>query len=233
MTTEFHLLFVNTPRGPVPISLSRQFEATCDVENRTVDIRRNVSRPLGLATDIGVASFHTLYGINGSGKTQLLMDIRQTFSTGAKRRPLGVFYFSDDEFKVYQGSLLGGWTVTLDGEPVRRIKAAPEASSIFYTTSPFEFARRRRYLSSNALDASPEIGQSTMFDALGLLRAADSLPETVRERTKIRITLKVMTVDQIANYIASTLKLRSRSSYNVSIVSDPPNPACSGRHFAG
>lgn len=208
VTVQPHILFVRTPAGPTPIFLSRQYTAACDVENKRVTISDGTYATLPVTEEFGVASFHTLYGANGSGKTQLLLDVRQTFSRGSKRKPLAIFFVADGKEQIYQGTLLGGWTVVLASEPVRRVTQPPEIVSVFYTTSPFEYSRRNRYAAQNALDVSPSIGHSVSFDGLALLDKYDVLPAAIRERARIRVRINMLTLDQVLEQFVSPLRQR-------------------------
>ncbi|VWD09131.1 AAA family ATPase [Burkholderia lata] len=209
MTTQLHILFVRTPAGPTPINLSRQYTATLIAESKIVQLKKLGPGPAPSSEHFGVASFHTLYGANGSGKTQLLLDVRQTFSYGSNEKPLGIFFSSNGEEQIYQGQILGGWTVTIEGRPLHRTKRPPDVASVFYTTSPFEFARRNRFIAPNALDVSPSVGHSVSFDGLALLGKYDVLPASIRERARIKVRTSIMTLDQIAEQFISPLRQRN------------------------
>lgn len=132
------------------------------------------------ATSLPVDSLTVIYGENGEGKTTLLLDLCLTLTRYSRDRPLGIIWRDkktgiirlDIGTRLDAVALQGPMT---ENKPTRLdVPFAP----VFYTTSPFESARRRELAASGTIDGTPSF-VSNSFNGTSLCLAAGSLPKDI------------------------------------------------------
>lgn len=166
-----HSIFVEHERNPVEIRLSRRYRT--ELQGNTIVVLPSQEHDSLLKED-RVASFTTLFGKNGCGKTALLMELSQTFAEASKSKPLGVLFEVNGHLSLHKGRVLKGWELGAAGETVR-LEMAPPAQSIFYSSSPFEHTRRASLKRIGILEASPPFGSERQFDGLALVLNYDHI----------------------------------------------------------
>lgn len=206
--TIVHAIFINSRCGPIAINLSKEFNFAYEYDSKTLTI--NTASKVGLPDEsvfsLGLASFHTVYGENGAGKTAALLKIAEAFRRRGGQKGIGVFFAERGALFVNYGDVLGGWTHQSQ-EEVTRTKTVPECASIFYTTSPFEFNRRRLLTSvDQRIDVSPGLGKTNYFDGLGLLRHAEKLPPAVTSNAVIKMKSNILSAQEIAVMLGQAFK---------------------------
>lgn len=167
---KLHALFVPTPNGPAVLHLSQSFHIELDGKNRTISIRVADAKD-HRREDTRFASFHTLYGENGCGKTKLMLALCENFGKQQGHRRFGVLFSDGTDLCIVLGQALGGWRINKKLLSVRFVKHPPTLKSIFYSTSPFEHRRRTPLRSLSVQDVSPTHGDRFQCDALDLVRA--------------------------------------------------------------
>jgi len=161
-----HSIFVEHEGIPAEIRLSRRYRT--ELEGRTIAILASRDYD-SLPEEERVTSFTTLFGKNGCGKTALLMELSQTFAEGSKSKPLGVLFEVDGRLHLHKGRVLKGWELGPTDEPIRLDMAPPLAQAVFYSSSPFEHARRVGLRRIGVLETSPPFGSERQFDGLALV----------------------------------------------------------------
>jgi len=159
-----HSIFVEHEGNPVEIRLSRRYRT--ELQGKAIVVLASQEHD-SLLKEERVASFTTLFGKNGCGKTALLMELSQTFAEASKSKPLGVLFGLDGRLCLHKGQVLKEWELGAAGEPIR-LAMAPPAQSIFYSSSPFEHARRASLKRLGVVEASPPFGSERQFDGLAL-----------------------------------------------------------------
>ncbi|MGC5698794.1 AAA family ATPase [Pseudomonas sp. NFXW11] len=129
--------------------------------------------------NLGVASFTTLYGENGSGKTEMLLQLCEWLTASKSLSKLGMFWENHQGLQLTCGASLKNLELS-SSLPIQRDDGAavPEFSTVFYTTSPFERVRRSRLRRRGLKDVSPRFGK----DVESELAAAFSAYPYLRER---------------------------------------------------
>lgn len=163
---EIHAIFIEHESKPAVIGLSNQY--LVEFDDARIRVRKNQASAT-MFKESRVSSFTTLFGKNGCGKTGLMMELCQTFSEGDRGKPLGVLYSQDGRLYLYRGAPLKRWQLDSDSVGVEISNGLPSFKSIFYTTSPFETARRARLKKLDTLDVSPSFGSKQRFDGLSLI----------------------------------------------------------------
>lgn len=166
-----HSVFIEHDGIPAEIRLSKRYRI--ELEGKTIAIFASQDYD-SLPEEERVASFTTLFGKNGCGKTGLLMELSQTFAEGSKSRPLGVLFEVDGRLYLHKGRVLKGWELGYTDQPVT-LKSAPSAQSVFYSSSPFEHARRAGLKRIGVLEASPPFSADRQFDGLALVLNYDHI----------------------------------------------------------
>lgn len=206
LETKIHLVYVRTLVGPAAINISGQYWIELDVEKKSIEVFKLEKAAVTSLAPPGIGSFHALYGINGSGKTQALLDICATFSKSSGERPLAVLFSDGEELFFSTGTLFGGWSIAETGVGCRKAKHPPISASVFYTTSPFEAIRRRHFQQPLAIDATPKLGVVNLFDGLALLKHYDNLPPDIVSAAKIRIRTKLPSPEEIVEELIRTIR---------------------------
>ncbi|MTV36209.1 AAA family ATPase [Duganella radicis] len=162
---EIHAIFLKKGSNTGVINLSHRYDLNHRAEQVLV-VTDRANRPL---TEKRVASFTTLFGENGCGKTELMMQVCQTFSQSEKGQRLGVLYSEGGKCYLHPGEALSGWRVSPDSVDIEIVRQAPALTSIFYSSSPFENARLKATLSRpGIIDVCPKFTEGLAFDGLAL-----------------------------------------------------------------
>lgn len=150
--------------------------------------RTDASAP---AKPLPVDSLTVIYGENGEGKTTLLLDLCRTLTRHSRDRPLGIIWRDEKTgaIRIDSGTQLGALTLhgpMTDKEPARfDVPFGP----VFYTTSPFESARRRELAASGTIDGTPSFSTSS-FNGTSLCQAVGSLPKDIPFIRSARVELR-------------------------------------------
>lgn len=123
-----------------------------------------------------VASFTTLFGENGSGKTSILMALCQTCGgAAAKGQPLGILFSRGKRLLLFRGRALRGMELAPGGVALELVKEVPFFDTVFYSTSPFEAVRRAELARYGTFDVTPAFGPDARFDGLSIILNYDHL----------------------------------------------------------
>jgi hypothetical protein len=178
-TCEIHSIYVlNGSERPSEIKLSKRYRT--DLDDGTIHVYLN-EVDAEILEEARVASFTTLFGKNGSGKTSLLTDLCQTCAPSEKVKPLGILFGVDDKLMLFKGRALSGWSLGGEGIALERAALPPHIDRIFYTTSPFESARTAQLKRYGVLNVSPSFETGARFDGLTLIRSAEHLAGSVAD----------------------------------------------------
>ena len=160
------------------------------------------------AVRIPVDSLSVIYGENGEGKTTLLLDVCSTLSPYGLERPLGTIWRDklgsihlDPGTRLTTLRLTG--PMTTDGV----IRPKERFGSVFYTTSPFEAARRRQLAADGTVDVTPSFGTNS-FNGTSLCRAVGSLPKDIPFIRHVKVQLEIpedLDIDEEIERLASTM----------------------------
>jgi hypothetical protein len=181
---EIHSLYVQNALGqPSEIKLSKKYFTT--LIDGHIRVERNPEYG-ALPVDKRVASFTTLFGMNGTGKTTRLFELCQTCSSKAGGQPLGMLFSVDKRLTLFRGRSLSGWKIEPGGQELDVSKSAPSFETVFYSTSPFEHGRRFELKRMGVHDVSPTFGSRHRFDGLGLIMNYAFLPGSAAEASKDR-----------------------------------------------
>ncbi|WP_185735360.1 AAA family ATPase [Burkholderia sp. Bp9099] len=152
------------------------------------------------AVQLPVESLTVIYGENGEGKTTLLLDVCRTLNLfgrearvgiNGSERPLGVVWRDKAGLiRLDPGSLQAA--LRLSGPMTTTESVRPEGrfGTVFYTTSPFESARRRELNAGGTMDVTPSFGTNS-FSGTSLCQAASSLPKDIPFIRHVRIQLEI------------------------------------------
>lgn len=200
--TEFilHALVLPMTGAPaiIPISGAYQWDSRAAlIDNHQVLIAA-VDSEIMLRDQAEVRSVDSLtvvYGMNGGGKTRLLLDICTTFSRDGGELALGFLWEHDGALYFDPGSHLAKLRVMLADREVQHRPVSRRSvpfGTVFYTTSPFEATRRRLTLAESAtVDVTPSFGVDNPFAGIALLRAARALPKDLPFIQHMEVALKV------------------------------------------
>lgn len=201
MLTKIHAIFATSGSHFLPVHLDWEFEVT--IENDIIRIAPS-PRHAHAAVPHGIASFRTLYGINGAGKTQILMDLAEALAS--RTSGLGMLYSENGRLRIVLGRRLKAATVETELD-IEQVDDLPAAHAIFYTTSPYESLRRAKLARMrNVSDVSPSFSGENRFDGLAFLEARHMLEEEFVERAEIEVRSTLLTVTQISATIAANMK---------------------------
>ncbi|UCZ85367.1 ATP-binding protein [Pseudomonas sp. L5B5] len=145
-----------------------------------------------------VASFTTLYGENGSGKTALLLELCQELANRKSRNHLSLLWEDAQGLHLSRGSSLKD--VQLDSKleiDQGQSASIPDFSTVFYTTSPFEKLRRNRLRRLGVKDISPRFGKDVESELVAAFTAYPFLKERVTFVGEAQVTLKLRTVSLV------------------------------------
>ena len=137
-----------------------------------------------------VDSLTVVYGENGEGKTTLLLDVCRTMAPYVGDRPLGIIW-RDESGAVRLERGIQQESLSLSEQPTPGDSGAFKEGfrSVFYTTSPFESARRRVLVADGTIDATPSFGTNS-FNGTSLCLAAGSLPKDIPFIRSVRVRLE-------------------------------------------
>lgn len=127
-----------------------------------IKISRSTEKHPGVS--LNLASFTTLFGENGSGKTDLLLTLCQGLAAWTPKSRLSLLWEDEHGLKLALSDSLKKVPVQPPFEGTVH-KKAPAITTAFYTTSPFESLRRARLKARGVLDISPRFGSQVSFDA--------------------------------------------------------------------
>ncbi|WP_143433038.1 AAA family ATPase [Herbaspirillum camelliae] len=192
-----HALIVSTKNNLLSIPLSGEYCLALDQSTVRVLYSGKKEVPVGLKRT--VASFHTLFGINGSGKTEVLLDIASVFQKDRNEAKTSVLYAREGNLYLFLSTEHSHLEILSDIE-VSRSDLRPKAPSVFYTSSPFENRRRSDLVRSNSgywLDVSPRYADANLFDGLSLAEAMAHLPEGFIDNAQVEIGIHLLSLDDI------------------------------------
>jgi hypothetical protein len=199
--SKIHAIFVTSGSSSFPVHLDCAYKV--EIENNVIRIARDQQD--GQVEAPGrIASIRTLYGINGAGKTQMLMDIAEALASRANGQ--GMLYSQDGRLRIVLGRRLKDALIDtmLD---IEQADDLPAAHAVFYTTSPYESPRRAKLARMrNVSDVTPNFSGDNKFDGLGFLEARSMLEEEFVENAEIEVRSTLLTVTQIAATIAANMK---------------------------
>jgi hypothetical protein len=202
------LFFAVQTDNPVVLPLTSKYDATLEKTaqqgkkiQHLITIRE-ASKPE--TPELGVASFTTLYGENGSGKTAMLLTMCESLAEWSRESQISLLWEDRNGVHLCLGGSLQGSSVQSDiAVTDANALPAPDFLAAFYTTSPYERARRIRLKSRGVRDISAKIGQVQEADPIAAFSAFPYLEGRVDfvSRTQVEIKLKsVPLVDLIKTY---------------------------------
>lgn len=186
--------FSVTPKAP-----RQRIGPTIEVQANEAHAHRTVELP--------VDSLTVVYGENGEGKTTLLLDVCRTLRPYARERPLGVIWRDrSGDIRLDPGSdqetlrISGPMTANGSKQLEKRF------GTVFYTTSPFESARRKQLAADGTIDVTPAFGTNS-FNGTSLCMAASSLPKDIpfirRVRVQFNISKDLNLDEEVQMYVAT------------------------------
>lgn len=162
----------------------------------------------GSAVRLPVDSLTVVYGENGEGKTTLLLDVCRTLRPSGRERPLGTIWRdSSGTIRLDPGSHLTALRLSGPMTSHENVRSEERFGTVFYTTSPFESARRRELTANGTIDVTPSFGTNS-FNGTSLCQAARSLPNDVPFIRRVRVQLEIsdqLNVGEELQQIASTM----------------------------
>jgi len=179
LTTEYTFkVRLNQPRASIE-----------DKTRPTIVIEKGSTSSASLTAPID--SMTVVYGENGEGKTTLLLNICRSFTRANSDSPVGVIWkTASGAIGLQRGSQLP--RVQLVGPKIVENQVAPNKAfgTIFYTTSPFEAARRKELAADGALDVTPNLGTHS-FSGTSLCQSIGALPGDIDFISKTKIKLEI------------------------------------------
>lgn len=168
-----HCVVIHTNRGPLTISLSKVFDITAD--DLRIQIRASSLPAVPATLQHGIGSLHTLFGANGSGKTSILLQLAEGMAADGENDISALFQHGSS---LYLHTAPAWHDLKLDADvAVVRTDQAPGLFSAFYTSSPYEYGRRRERLeAAGCVDVSPHYTRDNRLDGLSLLATLQRLP---------------------------------------------------------
>lgn len=159
-----------------------------------------------------VESLTVLYGENGWGKTQLMLEACKSLSNTKGERRIALVWENRGHFYLDPGSILKrSITIDFPGEEVAVRSIEDPFRAIFYTTSPFETNRRRVVKSETFFDVTPSFSPANPFEGGTLLRAFAKLPADFPfiETAEVRMRVRLPSLRSVLEKIMPSLKSRS------------------------
>lgn len=145
-----------------------------------------------------VASFTTLYGENGSGKTALLLELCRALAKWQPQEKLSLLWEDEQGLHLSRGSSLKDVQLHSELEIDQGQQASlPNLSTLFYTTSPFEKLRRNRLRRLGVKDISPRFGKDVESELVAAFTAYPHLKERVTFVDQAQVTLKLKTMSLV------------------------------------
>ena len=196
MSEVVHCLFIAREGKPaLIINLTNTYVVRFSTP-KTLTVTHNAKRYVTEGVESsGVAGMVVLYGENGEGKTNAMIDIATVFGNNKKYKTAGGLYEKDGELFVRPGKALQGCDVEGEELVIKESDDLLRCLSVFYTTSPFDANRRRKLGGQPWIrDVSPPYGERNTFDGLSLLKIRDQLQMPFLDHASIRIRLLVRSV---------------------------------------
>ena len=178
-----------------------------------IKIGRSTEEHSGVS--LNLASFTTLFGENGSGKTDLLLTLCQGLAAWTPKSRLSLLWEDEHGLKLARSDSLNKVPVQPPFEAIIHNKA-PAITTAFYTTSPFESLRRARLKAHGVLDISPRFGSQVSFDAPSTFLAYELLRNRAPFVANAKVELKASIPD-----LFSLLKTYSFPSVRKEISQSP------------
>lgn len=226
--TVIHVLFFAGKSGrPIVLPLTDAYEA---VIHPPLEANKKTPGTLQITPSssadgpgkLEVASFTTLYGENGCGKTEMLLGLCDGLADRRAQSKVGMLWENQQGLQLSCGTFLKD--VELRSElPIHRSDAVavPDFSTVFYTTSPFEKARRGRLRRRGVRDVSPRFGKDVESELVAAFSAYPYLKGRVDFVGKAQVELKLKPVSLLelvtvygkskqANYKSTDPTLRKR-----------------------
>lgn len=191
-----HCVFVEGKSGPLIVNLSREFGIASGPDRKSVSIARN---GVAMQDSGATASLTVLYGENGSGKTKILLDIATLYGDSPRHKRAGVLFERDGALFLRRGAALQNAEISAPELALEFTNECPACASLFYTSSPFESARRNTLLANGAArDVSPTFGGSNEIDGPALLAVQDVLNDKeFVGRSRVGMRLKLLSVADV------------------------------------
>lgn len=202
-TVIIHSLLIPTLKGPLIISISGEYRI--EINEKSMEIVAATPQALPMTLKRNIGSFHTLFGINGSGKTDILLRIARSFGRSSGVNDISIYYEKGDELLVYLGADFKDFK--LAGQTEAKItKICPQVPAVFYTSSPYERARRSAVMSKEyTIDVSPKYGETNQLDGLALLEFHQQLPGQFIKRAKLAISPQLLSIHEICERLSSVV----------------------------
>jgi len=125
-----------------------------------------------------VQSITVVYGENGWGKTHSMIEACKSLSSTKGERQVAILWERGSQiFLDAGGSMKGRISAIFDGYEIQNRTIDRPFNSVFYTTSPFEAAKRRSLRVPAFADVSPLFSPANPFEGAALLRAFSKLPD--------------------------------------------------------
>lgn len=199
--TVLHVVFVKSKGQIVAIPLSGSYIAEITYSDSpgaltthpiTVCIKFDPDCPPPLFAN-SIGSITTVFGENGSGKTEFLLNLCRAGSSKKKDNlQIGLLWSNGPHVFLSRGGVLKD--VDLNSDNIELTECPlPAITSTFYTTSPFENIRKVALGRQGVNDVSPVFGGRNEFDAAALFRSYPFLagrdPFVDRARIEVRVKL--------------------------------------------
>jgi hypothetical protein len=209
---KIHALLVKVERELVVLRLDGAYSVSVGKTGTGSTLTIDVPPTMPSQQAGALASFTALYGVNGSGKTRLLLALCKAAQSGARSAQFAaVWTDSKGRLSASRGGALRGAEVrSTVGEVIRQ--PSPAFSTIFYTTSPFESFRRSEVESQGTIDCSPSFNGLTDFSPRSLFDsyAQLSVKENFISEAGISVEeLPVPPVVDILDHLMGRYRLRS------------------------
>ncbi|MDP4571976.1 MULTISPECIES: AAA family ATPase [unclassified Pseudomonas] len=208
--TVIHVLFfADKPGQPVVLPLTDDYEVAFEKTSPITDqpsyclqIARR-STP-AVSAELSVASFTTLYGENGSGKTAMLLELCEGLVNWSNDSNISVLWEDRTGLHLAKGTSLQGVELQA-GEVMKELNrsAMPDFFTAFYTTSPFERARLNRLKARGVKNLSTQAWQARQSDPIAAFSAYPYLKGRADfvSKTQVNITVKpISLVEALRTY---------------------------------
>ncbi|MDI6535861.1 AAA family ATPase [Pantoea ananatis] len=176
-------LFVTIGSNVCWINLTHRYVAQIDEEKKQITIVKNRQNVYSVPQ---VASFTALFGINGSGKTQLLLELAESCS-GYNGCKMGILISREgNQPQLYKGKVLKSWSSN-----VELTRPPTKIDTIFYSSSPFDMVRRRSYLNKkNVIDTSPRFNHNMQYDIVFVMETMGWLKHNIAAYKNIELSIQ-------------------------------------------
>lgn len=193
------LFFAAQTDNPVVLPLTSKYDVNLEKtapkgkKNQYSLNIREATKPIG--PKLGVASFTTLYGENGSGKTAMLLALCESLAGWSRESQISLLWEDPKGLHLCLGGSLQGCSVQSEiAMAEANALPAPDFLAAFYTTSPYERARRIRLKSRGVRDISAKIGQVQEADPIAAFSAFPYLEGRVEFVSKTQVEIKLTSV---------------------------------------